>query len=266
MAQSSKARRKAYRAPRKKGSGNALWFSIVAVIVVLGVVGIVISRQSEADSVAPFVKNPATGTGDHWHAAFGVNVCGTWSSNISEFEQRAGSNVQAGIHSHGDGLIHIHPFQPSEAGNNATVGTYLRFAGYVANDQELELWDGTTRKVGDDCNGQPGVIRWAVNGEEQQGDPSDYKPNNGDKIGIYFTTPDQDLSTFGEVPGSENLAAPADMQPPADPSISIPVDPGVPTDPSVPTDSSLPADPSATTTPAETSATSTPESSAPGGG
>ena len=68
--------------------------------------------------------NQATGEpGDHWHSYLGVNICGEWLPNVPEFEAPVGSPVgsrNAGIHSHGDGLIHTHPFVSSEEGKNAT--------------------------------------------------------------------------------------------------------------------------------------------------
>ena len=115
---------KSYRAPKKAANNNTLWISVVSIIVVLGVVLIVVSRGSDGspDSNVPPLMQTATQAGDHWHVALGVNVCGTWLPNIPTFEQRASNpGVQAGIHSHGDGLLPIHPFQPDAAGETAPV-------------------------------------------------------------------------------------------------------------------------------------------------
>jgi hypothetical protein len=50
-----------------------------------------------------------------------------------EFETRADSSqIRVGIHSHGDGLIHIHPFNSSER-RQATVGRFLDYGGWSAS-------------------------------------------------------------------------------------------------------------------------------------
>ena len=57
----------------------------------------------------------------HWHAAFGVYVCGKYLPN------RDGSAEPDpdGVHLHDDGLIHIHPFAGS---TKPTVDTFLQWA------------------------------------------------------------------------------------------------------------------------------------------
>ena len=56
---------------------------------------------------------------DHWHAYLGVNVCGTWLPERARRSRtgRTKPSVRAGLHSHGDGLMHIHPFSSDEAGD-----------------------------------------------------------------------------------------------------------------------------------------------------
>ena len=52
--------------------------------------------------------------------------------NVPVFESPVGSPAgtqNAGIHSHGDGLVHIHPFTAAEAGKNATLGKFAQYAG-----------------------------------------------------------------------------------------------------------------------------------------
>src|SRR3954447_5881581 len=51
---------------------------------------------------------------------------------------------ELGIHSHGDGLIHIHPFASSAAGRNATLGVFLDQVGVTMTDDELVLPDGSS--------------------------------------------------------------------------------------------------------------------------
>ena len=56
--------------------------------------------QDEAEALEP-------GLTDHWHAAYGIYICGTLEP---PFTDDADPN---GIHTHGDGVIHIHPVRPS---------------------------------------------------------------------------------------------------------------------------------------------------------
>jgi hypothetical protein len=70
-----------------------------------------------------------------------------------------------GIHTHGDGLIHIHPFVDSVAGRNATLGVFLDRIGLSLTDDTMTLPDGTVYKEGTTkCqggkDGQLQVAKW----------------------------------------------------------------------------------------------------------
>ena len=90
---------------------NLLFPGVIGVIMVLCVALVAFAandRKSE-DDIAPVL-------GDHWHAAIGFYVCGEFQPDLAEFESRLG------IHTHGDGVIHIHPSSAGGAGENATLG------------------------------------------------------------------------------------------------------------------------------------------------
>jgi hypothetical protein len=94
---------------------------------------------------------------NHWHAAFGVYICDGFRADVAEFES------PEGIHTHSDGAIHIHPFTEAGAGDNATLGVFLRGAGIDLADGELTV-DGETYRDGHDCDGEPArvqVARWS---------------------------------------------------------------------------------------------------------
>jgi hypothetical protein len=144
--------------------------------------------------------------GDHWHTYFAINICGEWLPPAAQFEkpyddQQSQSNV--GIHTHGDGLIHVHPFVTSETGDNATLGLYLRYVGWQITPETVDVSSGypepgpasdPNRRVwrtGDACTfgdfkDQPGEVVWSVDGEVQAGNPSDYKLEDGETIVIGF--------------------------------------------------------------------------------
>ena len=80
---------------------------------------------------------------DFWTAPLGVNVCGTWLANA----QAAG--LDTGVHSHGDGLIYIHPFTAAEAGNHATLGLFLERGKWKATQdtQPFVLYSGVLKSL-----------------------------------------------------------------------------------------------------------------------
>lgn len=94
--------------------------------------------------------------GDHWHAAYGVFLCKGWVTDLVD------DGVDAnGIHTHGDGLIHIHPFTEQAAGAGATLGVFLDQVGMDFSDDALTMADGGAfGETG--CEGQPTKLLVAV--------------------------------------------------------------------------------------------------------
>lgn len=198
------------RSRRRQRRGGGTWFyGALSVIVVAFVVIMVVtlSDRSNADT-PPQPGNPTTGAaGDHWHAAFGANVCGEWLSNPETFETAASNvNVRVGIHTHGDGFIHIHPFTKSEGGDHATLGRFLDYGGWGASEDSLSLWtgpafdpnkkdwsDGDKCPPGSQFAGQKGVVKWSLDCKDQTGDPSDYKLRNGDVVALAFLPKGEDI-------------------------------------------------------------------------
>jgi len=141
------------------------------------------------DSDLPFALQPPalpTPAGarvdvDFWTAPLGVKICGTWLANAPA------SGLDTGVHSHGDGLVYIHPFNQSEAGDKATLGLFLQRGGWQASADRLKLWDGDEHRSGGTCpNGQTAQVRWWVDGVEQHGDPSTFAPRNGQVVVLSF--------------------------------------------------------------------------------
>ena len=212
-------REKTRRRPRNQRSSR--WFVVtVTVICIVGIVGItvasgVLSRSDQA-SAAPQPPSDANPAGDHWHAAFGINICGEWLTNPPTFETADGNpNVRVGIHTHGDGFIHIHPFYSSEAGDKATLGKFLKYGGWSASDSSLETWVGppgasskTSWSNGDKCpnaageagKGKPGRVVFQVNCKTVDGNPSDH------------VLADQEVVAIGFLPVGEKLGAPPNAQ------------------------------------------------------
>jgi hypothetical protein len=213
------------RRPRRT---QAQWFyGALALIVVLGVVGIVftVADRGSAD-VPPQPGNASTGEpGDHWHAAFKVNLCGEWINDPATFEQiHDNPNVSPGIHTHGDGFVHIHPFTRSEGGDNATFGRFLDYGGWSISEDEIDLGDDQTAwpglsvdpskrtwTNGDECPassqfaGKEGRVVWSVDCKARTGNPSDLKLEDHQVIAVGFLPKGEKL---GVPPNAD--AAPSD--------------------------------------------------------
>jgi len=108
-----------------------------------------------ADAAAPEASGPVAYE-DHWHAAVGFYACDGFLPDLAQFESAIG------LHTHGDGVIHIHPYTEAGEGDNATLGAFLDGAGVSLDDGALAV-GGVTFADGDDCPDGPGrvqVARW----------------------------------------------------------------------------------------------------------
>jgi hypothetical protein len=205
-----------YRKPRRRRGGTMGWNVAIAALVIIGIVAIVLTRsgnESSASASPPKAPNQATGEpGDHWHTFLGVNICGEWLEAAPSFEtafdNQGGPNV--GIHSHGDGLVHTHPFVASEEGSHATLGHFLDNGGWSISDNTIDIsggypWAGPASdpnhrkwENGDKCTfgefkGKPGEVVWQIDGKPQTGNPSDYKLRDGTTVAIGFLPKGADL-------------------------------------------------------------------------
>ena len=197
VAKTARARQRAAVSAARKSKSNRGWWALSAVVVIVGVILIVMSRE---DPAAPIANQ------DHWHSAFGVNVCGEWLEAAPEFETAAENSAQrTGIHTHGDGLIHTHPFVTAEAGKNATIGQFLEYGGYEASSDSFTFTDGTEHKTGDKCGDKEAVVRWEVNGEPHDGNISGYHQHDGDIIALALLPEDEEI---GEPPSAAQMADP----------------------------------------------------------
>lgn len=123
-------------------------------LVVAGLV-VVSSTRGDSGTAAPATSTsdpldalPSGGPtiDDHWHIAYGIDVCGEWyqlSGSLEELDAN-GQPVNAdyaatGIHSHDDGLIHLHPYGPAGSGDNATLGLVFDNYGVELSDDGLSF-------------------------------------------------------------------------------------------------------------------------------
>jgi hypothetical protein len=175
----------------RRGKTIVIVLLVCCAAVFIAIVWTAIATDDD-DNSAPLRE--VSSIGDHWHAALGVNRCGEWLPPAPQFEQRANeAGVTAGIHSHGDGLIHLHPFASEEA-NDPTVDRFMAYGGWKLSSDSFTVWDDAIRRDGQPCaTGGDGRVQWVVGQygkpwptEARRGDPADYRPKNGDIVAIYF--------------------------------------------------------------------------------
>jgi len=253
-ASSSKKVARAARAAGRPGTGrNWLWPAAIVVLVAVGLSLVWVSRGTDqAEASAPTF-------GDHWHAAYGISTCGEVQPPLAD--QNGDAN---GIHTHEDGLIHIHPTSTQATGDNATLGVFAEETGLGLEDDRLELPGGDTFVEGEDeCDGKPGIVQVAV-----WDGPDDEEPEivTEDVAGIKFE--ENQVLTIAFAPEGAELEKPATTVRLTDPNAAeegrpvVPVE-GVPdpstttTGPPGETPPSPPADGSTTTTAAPDGGTTT---------
>lgn len=154
-------------------------------VVLLGTLLVVYARDNRSSEAlqAPLVS-------DHWHSAYGFYACDEFLPDLPEYV----APQNGGTHTHGDGLIHIHPFSSARAGENATLQNWLTDAGAVlGNDggldgDSLSVPGGDTYVEGEDtCEGVEGdpivqVAVWESVASATDGDDPDIVTENFDNI------------------------------------------------------------------------------------
>jgi len=154
---SSNSTRRVAKAARSSGkrssSGRAsrsLAFPItIVVIIVLGLGVIVAGRQAR---VSASTTQPQLG--DHWHSAYGIYLCDNFSEALTDQHEDT-----KGIHTHGDGVIHVHPFTSAAAGKNADLEQFFEMTNLQVTDSKIVLPSGETWEDGKTCpNGQAGKV------------------------------------------------------------------------------------------------------------
>ena len=228
MASSSSAKKVA-RVAAKSGTGrpagaaatgnqrNWLFAASIVAIVALGV-GIVLFARDKNEGLGENTTPPKANLQDgepfdHWHAAFAISVCGKELPPIQD-----GATDPLGIHTHGDGLIHIHPFTRSSGGNRATLGKYLDQVDFIVTNTGFQLPNGlttedggTTVKEGETtCGGEPGELvlaKWKDGATAADSEPDQIIREGFDSVRF---TEDRSAMTLAFVPkGSTDISAPS---------------------------------------------------------
>jgi len=135
-------------------SGSRWFIAVIVLLVVAGgaVVALFASQRESVIGVAPQAGI------DHWHDAYLIHHCGT------DLPASTNSNDPDGIHTHGTGLIHIHPFNPETAGPNATLGKFVEALGGELTDDTYTPGPGELPQIlseADGCDGERAVLQVA---------------------------------------------------------------------------------------------------------
>jgi hypothetical protein len=155
---------------RRPGQRRQLGFpALIAFVVITGIGLVLFARSDREANAAP--RSQANEESDHWHAAFGVYQCDAFILDGSPeggpfLRDLAGDPL--GIHTHDDGVIHIHPFTDAAGGRNARMRLFFQDVGISASDTRVEfpggvVWDEEETTCGEGDDAVPGQIvlaRW----------------------------------------------------------------------------------------------------------
>lgn len=138
------------------------------------------SEQATREETPSPAETMASVTGDHWHATYDVIICGQEQPPIPALHN------PEGVHTHGDGIIHMHPFIPSAEGAGARVQKFFEYMGGKLTEDEIQIpGQAETYRNGDLCpDGQEGFVQLFANG--QSVDIDRYIPKDGDRVRIVF--------------------------------------------------------------------------------
>jgi len=169
----------------------------MAVVVILGTAGIVYSRdQHQPDSSRPLAA-AAGRAGDHWHAALGFDICGTFAPSVPD----SGTDP-LGIHTHGDGVVHAHPFSALSSGKRAKLQLFFETTNVKASASEIKLPNqDETHKNGQKCEAGTATVQTKVwdsrdpadQGHIVAGDPGAIRIKDGMLITIAFVPAGADI-------------------------------------------------------------------------
>src|SRR5581483_11192459 len=157
---------------RRSGQRRPVGFPVaVGAVVVIGLALVLVARDRRNADAFPKANV------DHVHSAYDVYVCtpdnatppsSTTTTSPTTTTAATSTTIAAqgdvpgeflppftdaqqdtlGIHTHGDGLIHIHPFTDSVSGRKATLGVFLDQVGVSMTNDTLTLPTGQTYKEG----------------------------------------------------------------------------------------------------------------------
>jgi hypothetical protein len=177
----------------RRGQTSWVFPAFLTVVTVLGVFLIGFSRAQRQPDTTP----PRTGGLDHWHSAIAFDICGTFASNLTD----KNGQDPLGIHTHGDGVIHTHPFSSQSAGRRATLKVFFDTVGVEATETSIQLPGQDAKRNGQRCEDKPAELRvkvWDTRSRSDEGrivtgDPGDIRLRNNQLITVAFLPEDAEI-------------------------------------------------------------------------
>lgn len=170
------------------------WYASLVIIVIVGLLLAGYSRYQRTHKVNNSAGPPATT--QTWHAALGIDICGTLEPNLPA----STNGSSAGLTADGNGLVIVSPKNSSESGNNAALGKFVsEYKGLTLSSTTLGypgkkvMSNGATCPKGTPDAGKQGYVN-AVNwtnylsksSTSVQGNPTSLKFRDGQMITMAF--------------------------------------------------------------------------------
>jgi hypothetical protein len=177
------------------------WYLSIGLVVVLGVGIIAVSRDQRKEELAAGASSePPLVNRDHWHAAYGIYVCDRFLGNIQS------QRDPKGIHTHADGVIHIHPFVRSAAGRNATLGVFADAVGMKLSDSRVKIGSQSWSENKTKCDGKLAQLQVKVNDQLVVNDIRGIRLQDRDLITIAMVPRGADIPPPPSAPNLNNLS------------------------------------------------------------
>lgn len=172
--------------------------SLTVPLVLLGAAfgaGVLAGRQNREDG------RPRARV-DHWHAAYGVYLCDRYLAPVE------GEGDRAGIHSHGDGIVHVEPLNRISAGSNAVFRRFEEAQQMRITASSLRWVDGpelVEAEARDGCGGRPAEIASFVDGKRVGGAPGRIRLRDGQVIVVALVAQGTTYAEIGPPPSAAYL-------------------------------------------------------------
>lgn len=161
----------------RKQSSYLPWLIGGGVILVFIVFVAVLARQPRT------ARGGDARVGDHWHALLTIELCG---QTLPPLPPSPGD-----VHTHGDGVIHIHPASPATAGRNASLAAFFRTTPVQITATSIAVGGARYADGGTCPDGKAGALtvlvrRKGASAFRPERDFLRYLPRDGDEIRVVF--------------------------------------------------------------------------------
>lgn len=177
-----------------RGQRPVNFYAAMLIICVVGVSLVVVSRYQLTHRTASSSGPPTTQ--QVWHAALGIDLCGTVEPNLP-----ASTNSKVtGLLADGNGVLTVAPKTSAESGANATLGRFVSgYKGLELTNTKIQYPGKPAYSNGQFCPkgtpdaGKAGVVivyQWpnftSKSGSQSPGDPQNLLFTNGQLITMAF--------------------------------------------------------------------------------